>query len=188
MASNINETNIDELYPVAGVDNDSQGFRDNFSGAKSNFIAAKAEIEALQDNTAKTNEDNNFNGNEISGAVFLYNTDKFYAGGTLANNQNVSLSNGNVQSFGAGGNITLTLSEWPTEGHAKLKLMFVNIGSADKTVSFSVQGGGAIKTDPNWPNPDPSIVVSDSDNFIIVEFFTVNGGTTVYAEYKGLYS
>ncbi len=31
MASNITTTNLDENFPVAGRDNDSQGFRDNFS-------------------------------------------------------------------------------------------------------------------------------------------------------------
>ena len=60
MASNINTTNINESYPVAGVDNDSQGFRDNFATIKNNFVSAKAEIESLQDNTAKTNANNNF--------------------------------------------------------------------------------------------------------------------------------
>lgn len=50
MASNIVDTTIDETYPVAGVDNDSQGFRDNFNIIKSNFVAAKAEITELQSN------------------------------------------------------------------------------------------------------------------------------------------
>ena len=31
MASNINETGVNKDYPVAGQDNDSQGFRDNFN-------------------------------------------------------------------------------------------------------------------------------------------------------------
>lgn len=48
MASNINPYNIDHTYPVAGQDNDSQGFRDNFTNTRNNFIQAKAEIEALQ--------------------------------------------------------------------------------------------------------------------------------------------
>ena len=34
MASNINTNTIDENYPVAGIDNDSQGFRDNFTSIK----------------------------------------------------------------------------------------------------------------------------------------------------------
>lgn len=48
MASNINTTNIDTAFPVAGQDNDSQGFRDNFFNVNENFVEAKAEIEALQ--------------------------------------------------------------------------------------------------------------------------------------------
>ena len=31
MTSSINPNNIDGTYPIAGQDNDSQGFRDNFT-------------------------------------------------------------------------------------------------------------------------------------------------------------
>jgi len=48
MASNINTTTIDTAYPVAGQDNDSQGFRDNFTNINDNFTEAKTEIEDLQ--------------------------------------------------------------------------------------------------------------------------------------------
>ena len=34
MASNINPNNVDTTYPIAGQDNDSQGFRDNFTNIK----------------------------------------------------------------------------------------------------------------------------------------------------------
>lgn len=47
MASSIISTTIDETYPVAGQDNDSQGFRDNFTIIKDNFASAKLEIETL---------------------------------------------------------------------------------------------------------------------------------------------
>ena len=63
--SSINETGVNADYPVAGQDNDSQGFRDNFSILKSNFVAAKTEIEELQDITAKLNDTNDFLGNNI---------------------------------------------------------------------------------------------------------------------------
>ena len=55
MASNINTGIIDITYPIAGQDNDSQGFRDNFTNINSNFEVAKTEIEALQDSTAVAN-------------------------------------------------------------------------------------------------------------------------------------
>ena len=48
MASNINPQIIDGAYPVAGQDNDSQGFRDNFTNTKTNFEYAAAEITDLQ--------------------------------------------------------------------------------------------------------------------------------------------
>ena len=48
MASNITPNNIDSTYPVAGVDNDSQGFRTNFTSIKNNFTFAKTELEDLQ--------------------------------------------------------------------------------------------------------------------------------------------
>jgi len=48
MASNINPQIIDGAYPIAGQDNDSQGFRDNFTNTKTNFEYAAAEITDLQ--------------------------------------------------------------------------------------------------------------------------------------------
>lgn len=48
MSSNINPNNINGNYPVAGQDNDSQGFRDNFTNISNNFSFAATEITALQ--------------------------------------------------------------------------------------------------------------------------------------------
>ena len=48
MTSSINPNNINGAYPVAGQDNDSQGFRDNFTNIKTNFDYASAEITDLQ--------------------------------------------------------------------------------------------------------------------------------------------
>ena len=39
MASNINSTGVDATFPIAGQDNDSQGFRNNFNTIKNNFTA-----------------------------------------------------------------------------------------------------------------------------------------------------
>lgn len=50
MPSNINPNNIDITYPIAGQDNDTQGFRDNFRNLKNNLSTARTEISALQDN------------------------------------------------------------------------------------------------------------------------------------------
>jgi hypothetical protein len=48
MTSQVNPNNIDGTYPVAGQDNDSQGFRDNFTNIKTNFQYAEDEINDLE--------------------------------------------------------------------------------------------------------------------------------------------
>lgn len=48
--SNINPQNIDGTYPIAGQDNNSQGFRDNFTNTVNNFTFAAAELTDLQQN------------------------------------------------------------------------------------------------------------------------------------------
>jgi hypothetical protein len=48
MSSNINPNNVNGNFPVAGQDNDSQGFRDNFTNILNNFTQAATEITTLQ--------------------------------------------------------------------------------------------------------------------------------------------
>lgn len=48
--SNINPQSIDGAYPIAGQDNNSQGFRDNFTNTVNNFTFAAAELTDLQQN------------------------------------------------------------------------------------------------------------------------------------------
>lgn len=76
MASNINPYNIDGSYPVAGQDNNSQGFRDNFTNIRTNFGYAKDEIVDLQNKVVLKAAlqgmalDNNMGGSSLSNAVF----------------------------------------------------------------------------------------------------------------------
>lgn len=48
MSSAIDTTSIDTYFPVAGQDNDTQGFRDNWALIKANLEIAKTEISAVQ--------------------------------------------------------------------------------------------------------------------------------------------
>jgi hypothetical protein len=54
MASTINPVNIDITYPIAGQDNDTKGFRDNFTNIKNNFSVAAREITNIQNTLAST--------------------------------------------------------------------------------------------------------------------------------------
>lgn len=52
MTSLITPSTIDITYPIAGQDNDTQGFRNNFQNIQDNFIVAAGEITSLQSNVA----------------------------------------------------------------------------------------------------------------------------------------
>ena len=83
MASSINPNNIDGNYPVAGQDNDSQGFRDNFTNIKNNLTFSKSEIEDLQSKailtsalTGGSTPTNDMNGTVLLGAQLQNTTQK----------------------------------------------------------------------------------------------------------------
>jgi hypothetical protein len=184
MASTINFTDIDQNYPVAGQDNDSQGFRDNFNLIRNNFESAKTDIETLQDNTAKLNADNDFNGSKIQEAEFIKNTETVYANGNITANQNISFDFGHYQTIQVGDDITLTLADWPSSSKmARLRLQITSDGNP-RTITWAVAGGGALKTHADWPN---TFTVSSQTNPIIVDFWTINEGITVFAQSQGLF-
>ena len=185
MPSNINTTNLDETYPVAGQDNNSQGFRDNFTTIKTNFSTAKTEIEALQTNTAKLNATNNFANNVISGAKFTNNTLTVYSAGNVSTAQNISLNNGNFQTFTVTANLTLTLTNWPTVTSGMSSVIVeVRSNGVQRTVVWSTENAGLIYKDSAFPNP---FLVNAAQNPMYVEFWTYNQGTTVFAKFLGTF-
>lgn len=200
MASNISDTGVNEQFPIAGQDNDSQGFRDNFTTIKTNFAAAKTEIEALQTNGAVKNADNNFLGNTISSANFQNTTETGYiAGATINTSQNINLDNGAYQEFTVGADITLTLSNWSSTT-ARTGRVRVHVksdqsagSSTNRTVTFaSNAGGGTIKRNSNWPTSNLTAVigapgVGEESKYFAFEFVSYDSGATVWAEYLGIY-
>src|SRR6056300_129656 len=107
MASNITTSSIDELFPVAGEDNDSQGFRDNFRIIKDGLATAADEITTLQSDTAKLNDENDFNGNVIRNAVFINNSNEAYISDTVSVSQDILWTNGEYQIFTLSDDVTL---------------------------------------------------------------------------------
>jgi hypothetical protein len=150
MTSAIVSATIDADFPVAGVDNDSQGFRDNFSIIRDGLATANAEITELQTNTAKLNDDNDFNGNVISNAV----TNQLYGSvytTTSTATTNVSLNDGEYQVITLSGNHTVTFKDWPeTDLYGKIRLELKSDGS-ERTITFSTESGGVIRKQLSSP-------------------------------------
>lgn len=200
MASNIISETIDAEYPVAGVDNDTQGFRDNFSIIKTGLATASSEITQLQDSTAKLDEANDFNGTQIADAELSLMTEKYYNAGTKIAGDNISFLNGHYQTVSLNlndnatpGSAIFTLADWPErDGYAKITVEFKGTApDEDESVlhvlTFAVEGGGTLKYSSNWPGTFNVDSVTNRDNPIIVEFWTMNQGNTVYANYLGVF-
>lgn len=192
MASNINTTDIDAEYPVAGQDNDSQGFRDNFSTIKDNFVAAKAEIETLQNETAKVNEDNDFSGSVLKNAG-LENVweETSQLGGTSTDTLILNFGDGGFHSFSTDRNVALQFDGWPESGkYAKLRIaarVAVAVENADETRTVTFGGAVAKYSEEFFDESDVFVplTVGSAANPKVVDVWTTDGGTTIHIEYVG---
>jgi len=155
VTSNINYLGINENFPVAGEDNDTQVFRDNFDTIKTSLNTAKTEITDLQTNAARTDVDNDFNNKLISGAVMLNNYDKKFDGGVISAPLTVDYENGNYQIFRFGATTTVEFLNFPDDtslptGLGKVTLELYGDGTA-RTLTFITSGGTVIKKNATFP-------------------------------------
>jgi hypothetical protein len=141
--SSINPNNIDGTYPIAGQDNDSQGFRDNFTNIKNNLTFAKTEIEDVQAKgifktaLSGTTLDNELNGTIISGAQLLKARKKINELGPLSGTVTVDWADAHFQTLILGtGNITLALTGWPTSGTWTNLTLEVNVTNVSYTLTL----------------------------------------------------
>jgi hypothetical protein len=176
MTSTISTSGINANYPVAGVANDSQGFRDNFLAIKTQLETAASEVTTLQDYTAKTNTDNGFSGNTLQNYVSLQNLTKGY-------NFSASLGTGTVTlNWTNGGYQYATLSG--TNGTRTLA--FSNFGTAGSearmTVELTLPSSGTFTVDFDTPVQvyDGAVTTTAANYIYIYEFVTRDAGATIY--------
>ena len=193
MTSLINFAAINENFPVAGQDNDTQVFRDNFDTIKTNFSAAKTEITDLQDNVARTDEDNDFLYNVVGSLTLqdAYLRKKDYGAAIVAGTQDISFKQAMYHVVKFGANTSLSFSEFPTGavdvtglgqiGKATLELY--GDGSA-RTITFVTSGGTVLKKSPGFPG---SVTVTSATDPVIIEVWQ-HSATVIFMNYLGLYS
>lgn len=187
MTSSINYAAIDEYYPVAGTNNDSQGFRDNFSYIKVGLEVASTEITTLQNNTAKLNDVNDFNGSLITNAVTNVISTLVNNANIVTENVDVSIENGSFQVFTIGADISFRFIDWPQQEGicTKVTVLFKSDGS-NRTINFATLGSSSFKKDANFPTTF-GISVDSSNNPIhsIIDVFSYDKGKTIFLKYIG---
>ena len=143
MTSAINTNGINVNYPVPGVNNSSQGFRDNFSAIKSNFNTTATEITDLQNKAVVkqaldgTTVDNNMANTVISNAATRsFRATTYNLGNALSGTVVVNASLGDVQYGTISGNTIIEFGGWApagTQSNLQLVLTFAN---ANAVVQF----------------------------------------------------
>ena len=185
--SNIQTTSIDPNFPVAGQDNDSQGFRDNFNDIKIGLTVAKDEITTLETTTAKLNANNDFDSNELQNAVLHRITDKYISKAATVSTT-VQWSTGTYQKITITNDLTLTLDLWPAPNKkAKVTVQIIGDGENSYTVTWASTQGNNIKVPASFPKIDSQLkfTIATASNPKIFEFWTTDGGDTVFGNYLG---
>lgn len=200
MSSNINFLSINENFPVAGQDNDTQVFRDNFNTIKISLREAKTEVEDLQDNTARLNNDNNFGLNIIQNALLQNNrTQKFDGGAVTASPTTVDHQNGSYQIYRVGAALSLDFLNFPGDPVFTTELTPIGLGKVilelysdgdPRVLSFAVSGGTVIKSNgfPGFPaGGSPTVTLTSATNPIFVEVWR-HSQAVIFMRYLGQFS
>jgi hypothetical protein len=193
VTSAINYLSINANFPIAGQDNDTQTFRDNFDTIKSNFTSAQEEITDLQLYSAKTNTDNDFNNNEISKTVLRNTMFKKFDGGiiTLPTTQlTVDYENGGYQVFRFSANMNIDFQNLPENSSAsgpigcgKITLELYGDGLT-RTLTFITSAGTEFRRNSAFPG---TFNVTSSTAPIIIDVWRHNA-SYIFMHYHGQYS
>lgn len=193
--SSINTNGINTNYPVPGVNNNSQGFRDNFSAITTNLNTAGTEITDLQNKVvvkqalANTTLNNDMANTLISNAsIRSFRATSYNLGGALSGATKVDASLGDVQygTVAANSNVTLQFGNWSPAGTQQvieLKLSFNDSNSyVSFPSSFAVSNNNGSTTLENFSNVGGVVTVSAPYGVTEMDYriSTLDCGNTVY--------
>jgi hypothetical protein len=182
MTSAINPNNIDGAYPVAGQDNNSQGFRDNFTNTKTNFEYAASEISDLQNKAVLkssltgTTLNNNMGGSLLSNAQLQDMSATVVALGSVTGSQVIDYAAGPYYTLATTGSVTLSFNNFPTAGTLGCCRVRITVASTAHTVTLPA--AVTIGT-TNLQGYASNIITFNQTGTYEFEFETVDAGATI---------
>lgn len=193
--SAINTNGINVNYPVPGVNNNSQGFRDNFTSIKTNLNAAGTEITDLQNavvvktSLANTSINNDMANTLISNASTRgFRATTFNLGSAISGTVLINASLGDVQYGTIAANTTIQFAGWAPSGTQSNVQLQLNIANTDAVISFpsqvSMTGSYGIETVENFANIAnvPTITAADGVSQLDFRFSTLDCGNSITIE------
>ena len=188
----INPNSINGGFPVFGQDNSTQGFRDNFTNIKNNFVAAKAELEDIQGKVLVKTAllggvvDNDMDGVTITNAQLKAYTQTFLNLGQQFSDVTLNFEDGNFQYMETGNDITLVIENWPSDtttavAYATLRLWFqVSATSGTPhTITFPANVNINSASIKGMDDETKTVTFPEGGNYIF-DLSTHNGGTNIF--------
>ena len=145
--SAINTNGIRTNYPVPGINNDSQGFRDNFTSIKNNLDSASTEITDLQNKVIVKSALNNSSLNNdmantlISNAlVKSFRASTYNLGANIVTSGSdvklINVSQGDVQYGTITGNTTINFGAWAPSGTQSNVQLILTVANTQAVIKF----------------------------------------------------
>lgn len=189
MASNINPNNIDGAYPIAGQDNNSQGFRDNFTNTKLNFQYAEDEINDLQTKallksplTGQSTVNNNMNDQLIYAAQIRDFSETKVTITQTSGSISIDYAAGHYQTISTTGSISLSFANWPPAtglyGWVRVAITVTNVGHTVTLPTAVSVGVGNLQ----GYNSSTRVITFGQTGTYTFEFTSSNAGSTVTVE------
>lgn len=142
--STINTNSINVNYPVPGVNNNSQGFRDNFASIVTNLNTAGTELTDLQNKVVVkqaltgTTLNNDMANTLISNAsVRSFRSTTYNLGNALAGTVLVDTSLGDVQYGAVSSNTTFNFGSWAPAGTQANVQLNISVSNSSAVITFS---------------------------------------------------
>ena len=180
--SSINPNNVDGTYPIAGQDNDSQGFRDNFTNIKNNFQFAYDELADLQSKAILKGAlsggtlNNDMAYSRLISPQLIESVETPNNLGTKNGTFAISWADGHFQYYTTDGNTTLSFSNWPTSGYYTRLRLQITTDTVNRTVTFPAAVSVGL-TDVQGASGQ--VVTFPTAGVYLFELTTVDNGTTI---------
>jgi hypothetical protein len=198
--TNITPGSVDIAFPEAGKDNDSQGFRNNFSAIKDSLTGAAGYIATLQDDTAKTTAANNHAGNNIVNANFVQISNEANIGAVSNTTSTQTLDFEEAAyyelTFSADCTVQIRnlLGASASPKHSVMQVLvrmdstLAAAAAAKPVLSWDVGAGNVLWNDGNalWDNFE--LNGDDNNKFIMVQFESNDGGLRTFGRIIGEFS
>ena len=184
MTSQINPNDIDGNYPIAGVSNNTQGMRDNFTNTRTNFQYASEEITDLQSKAllkaalTGTTLDNNLANNVMYNAQIRGFSGTTVAIANTSGTINIDCNAGHYQSIYMAGNISLGFDSntWPIAGTAGMIRTQITVDQAGRTMALPVAVSNGITGIQGFSSNVITFAQSGTYEF---GFLTTTGGSNI---------